>query len=176
MDSARSRYLTAVSGVGPRARSFGSAEQGFSQLVVSGRHEREEDLGHQGFPGHRAPLVGALGNAAKERKHRVGDAAQESDDKSRARVGFNPRVVVLPCAASLCGFSCVATRADRAARQIARPFFCRCAAQRTSRLSMFLSRVPSSTTAWTWPGAQAPKAPAISTAAQHSQHSASAMA
>lgn len=41
---------------------------------------------------------------------------------------------------------------------------------------MFLSRVPSSTTACTWPGAQAPKAPAISTAAQHSQHSANAMA
>src|SRR5450432_3222273 len=48
--------------------------------------------------------------------------------------------------------------------------------QRTRRLSMFLARVPSATTACTSAAEQAPRAPAISIAAQASQHSQSAMA
>ena len=49
-------------------------------------------------------------------------------------------------------------------------------AQCTNRLSTFLSRTPSASTACSSAGEQAPSAAAISTAAQHSQHSASAIA
>ena len=49
------------------------------------------------------------------------------------------------------------------------------AAQRTSLLRMFLTRVPSATTACTSAAEQAPSAPAISIAAQASQASQSAM-
>src|SRR6188768_150726 len=49
-------------------------------------------------------------------------------------------------------------------------------ANRTRRLRMFLVRVPSATTAWTSAAEHAPSGPAISIAAQASQHSQSAMA
>ena len=83
-----------------------------------------------------------------------------------------------PCAVVFAGAPACFDNCSRSHSHLEREaFLIRCGvAQRTNRLSTFLTRTPSVTTALTCAGAHAPRAPAISTAAQASQHSVSAMA
>jgi hypothetical protein len=52
-----------------------------SELVVSSRDERKDELRHQRFPRHSSALVGTLGNAAKERKQSVRDVPRFNETR-----------------------------------------------------------------------------------------------
>ena len=53
------------------------------------------DVIEEALPGHGATLVGALGDAAKEREHCVDDATQDRDDQSGSWLRLDPGMAIL---------------------------------------------------------------------------------
>ena len=65
-----------------------------SQIEIGRCDQGDEEIGHERLSRSGASLVGTLSDGAEEREHGVGDAAQDGDDESRTRAGFDPRVIV----------------------------------------------------------------------------------
>jgi hypothetical protein len=75
---------------------FGFSEANWfwvSQLVLRRGDECNQQISHERLP-RGAALVGTLSDGAEQREQGVSGAAQAGDNESRARTGFNPRVIV----------------------------------------------------------------------------------